>query len=168
MDFSVYVYKLADNSKQIISNATQPSWLDETTIVYRKYEKGGHGLWLWDVRTGKTEKINEVVDGAYHPETQETWKKIVYTVYPEKEVWLYDVTKKAGHRLVDQAINSFFVTPTKIIYEEVGPCNGDEEECGAIMDYKVKAVAVFDIEGNNKTGVIPDLVSTGWATSVYR
>ena len=155
MDFNVYVYDLTNDSKQILSGATQPEWLDNNTIIYRKYEENGDGLYLYNVNTKMQEKIDGVDNASYSPEVLTGANKVIYTIYPKKQIWLYDLNTKKNSKILDSAINGFWVTPTKIIYEEIEL--GDEmDEMG---EYKIKSVALFDLETSSRIGSIADIKS---------
>ncbi|OGC50800.1 hypothetical protein A2716_02065 [candidate division WWE3 bacterium RIFCSPHIGHO2_01_FULL_40_23] len=165
-DFNVYVYNLSDFSKQVISGATQPEWLDDKTIVYRKYEKKGDGLYLYNITTKTQRKIEGIDEASYSPSVLTGSNKILYTVYPDKQIWLYDFTTKKNSKVLDKAIFGSWVTPTKIIYEEIELCNG-KVDCGGMMgEYETKSISVFDLETKVKD-VISDLESTYEAASEY-
>lgn len=166
-DFNVYVYDLTNSSKQIISGATQPEWLDNKTIVYRKYEKSGDGLYLYNVNTKSQEKINGVNNASYNPTVLTGADKIIYAVSPDKQVWIYDLNTKKNSKVADSALNAFWVTPTIIVYDKVKLCNGDEN-CGGMVDYEVVSVDVFNLESNTKTDSISDLQSTYDSASEYK
>lgn len=166
-DFNIYVYDLTNGSKQVISGATQPQWLDSNIIVYRKYEKNGDGLYLYNVNTKTQEKINEVDNASYNPEVLTGANKVIYTVYPDKQIWLYDLNTKKNNKILDNSINGFWVTPTKIAYEEIELCSG-EEDCEGMLDYKVKSVALFDLETSSKIDSIVDMKSAHSVVSQYK
>lgn len=166
-DFNIYVYDLTSGSKQVISGATQPEWLDNKTIVYRKYEKNGDGLYLYNVNTKTQEKINGVDNASYNPIVLTDANKVIYTVYPNKQIWLYDLNTKKNSKISDSSLNGFWVTPTKIVYEEIEPCNG-REGCGGMVDYEVKSVSIFDLESNAKIDLVSDLKFTYGVASQYK
>ena len=150
----------------MISGATQPEWLDDKTIVYRKYEKKGDGLYLYNITTKTQRKIEGIDEASYSPSVLTGSNKILYTVYPDKQIWLYDFTTKKNSKVLDKAIFGSWVTPTKIIYEEIELCNG-KVDCGGMMgEYETKSISVFDLETKVKD-VISDLESTYEAASEY-
>ena len=166
-DFNIYVYDLTSGSKQVISGATQPEWLDNKIIVYRKYEKNGDGLYLYNVDTKNQEKINGVDNASYNPTVLTGTNKVIYTLYPNKQIWFYDFNTKKNSKISDSSLNGFWVTPTKIVYEEIELCNG-KEGCGGMVDYEVKSVNIFDLESSAKIDLISDIKSTYGVTSEYR
>jgi len=168
-DFNVYIYDLTNGSKQVISGATQPEWLDDKTIIYRKYEKSGDGLYLYNVNTRNQEKINGIDNASYNPTVLTGVKKVIYTVYPNKQVWLYDLNTKKNSKVVDNALNGFWVTPVTIVYEKIELCNG-KEGCGGMVDvdYEVKSVDVYNLESGTKIDSISDLQSSYGVTSEYK
>ncbi len=66
----LFMYDLSNDKKDVIDNATQPQWMDSNLIVYRSYDEEtqkGDGLYIYNVKTKKSEKINGVVDASYLP-----------------------------------------------------------------------------------------------------
>jgi hypothetical protein len=166
-DFNVYIYDLTNGSKQVISGATQPEWLDSKTIVFRKYDKSGDGLYLYNVYSKTEEKISGVDSASYGPTVLTGANKVIYTVYPNKQVWLYNLNTKKSSKVVDNALNGFWVTPTMVVYEEVEPCNG-REGCGGMVDYEVESVSIFNLDSGIKIDSISDLRSTYGVASLYK
>lgn len=159
-NYNIYIYDLSNNSRvRITPEATHPEWLDNQTIVYRKYlggKEGGDGLYLLNVDTGDEEKIKEANDGSYKPSALTGTGKVVYSVYPNGQVWIYDSNTGENKKVLDNALNGFWVTPTKIVYEKGSMCRG--YECG-FDPFEVESVNVFDLESGTQTDSILDFQS---------
>lgn len=152
-DFNIYIYNLTTGTKQIIENATHPQWVNDTTIIYRKYPDGG--IYLYDIAEKKYKKIDEISQNAYYLSMLQGTNKLLFTDHEAKQLWLYNLTTKENKKILDGALQGFWLTtPTKIVYNEVRPCT-QAEECG-MLDYKVLSVSIFDIEKMTKIGSIPD------------
>ncbi|MFH1560976.1 MAG: hypothetical protein ABID04_00110, partial [Patescibacteria group bacterium] len=77
-DFNVYIYTVGFDVKTVLSNATQPEWIDDNKIVYRRYNGGGDGLYVYDVLDQTQKKIQGVKDDSYFPEVLSGEDKILY------------------------------------------------------------------------------------------
>jgi len=162
-DFNVYVFNLSDSSEQVITGATQPEWLDNSTIVYRKYEKDGDGLYLYSLKTNINEKIDGINKSSYKPEVLTGTSKVLYTVYPGKQIWLYDVNTGENIKILDNALYGYWVNHEKIIYYELDP-DSEMDEMGG---YDFKSVSLFDLETKSKISSIPEMLSIWCIDSLY-
>ncbi|HLD26875.1 MAG TPA: hypothetical protein VJB63_02890 [Patescibacteria group bacterium] len=151
-DFNIYIYNLSNGDKQIIENATHPQWVNNTTIVYRKYVGGG--VYLYDIVAKTYKKIDAITQDAYYLSMLQGTDELLFTDYEAKQLWLYNFTTKENKKILDGALDGFWLTPTKIVYNEVRLCT-QAEQCG-MLDYKVLSVSIFDIEKMMKIGSIPD------------
>jgi len=166
-DFNVYVYNVGSDVKNVLSNATQPEWVDNNKIVYRKYEKEGDGLYVYDVINQTQNKLQEIANNSYRPEVLLGGKKILYENNADKQVWLYDLSTHKNTIVVENALSPFWLTSTKIVYNEIELCNG-REGCGGMVDYEVKNVAVYDLATGSKIENISGLQSNyGMATQFH-
>jgi len=168
MDFNIYVYNLAENSKDIVKDATQPQWLDNGSIIYRKYmgnSGGGDGLYVYDVKTKTSEKISDLMYSSYLPNVLLGTKKIVYNNYPDKQVWLFEKANGKNVKLSDWALNPIWVNENNIAFTSVEGCSGGE--CDGMSDYNILGISVFDLK-TNKATLIPGLNAMGPLVTEYK
>lgn len=155
-DFNIYLYNLSNSEKQIIENATHPQWANNTTIVYRKYQSGG--IYLYDIVNKTYKKIDGISQNAYYLSALPEINKILFTDNDAKQLWLYDIMTKENKKILDNAYRGFWLSPTKIVYDEIRVCT-TEDQCG-MKDYKNLSESLFDVEKMTKIGSIPDNSST--------
>ena len=166
MDPTVHVYDLSNDKKDVIENATQPQWMDSELIVYRSYDEEnqkGDGLYIYNVKTKKSEKINGVVDASYLPNVLYGTKKIVYNVYPEKEIWLYNGENGKNEKLTDLGLDPLWVNESTVVFTSIENCTND---CEGMMDYNVLGVAIFDLKTNTAI-FIPEIKDAGSIVTEY-
>ncbi|MBP8979002.1 hypothetical protein KBG23_00780 [Candidatus Dojkabacteria bacterium] len=166
MDPTVHVYDLSNDKKDVIDNATQPQWMDSNLIVYRSYDEEtqkGDGLYIYNVKTKKSEKINGVVDASYLPNVLYGTKKIVYNVYPEKEIWLYNGENGKNEKLTDLGLDPLWVNESTVVFTSIENCTND---CEGMMDYNVLGVAIFDLKTNTAI-FIPEIKDAGSIVTEY-
>jgi hypothetical protein len=167
-DPNIYVYDLENNEKQIISEATQPEWLDDETIVYKKIEtvinNEEDGLYLYNISSKNKEKIIGIDDRAYMPKVLAQSKKILYRVLPNQEIWLYDFNTKQNNKVLENSSNfqrefsryilSFsWISPTKIIYAYIEPCD-ENEGCEELTPEYNPPLALFDLESKMEKNIV--------------
>lgn len=169
-DFTTHLYDVsAGKETLIIQNSTMPSWMDNQRIILRKYIEGNNpanGLYIYNVAPRSEVKIEGTPVDSYNPEILLGEEKVVFWVNTDKALWLYDLRSKENKLLISKAIHGFWVTPTKILFEEIEPCYG-REDCGGMMDYEIQSVSLYDLELGQKTESIPDLQSFYGAASLY-
>lgn len=168
MDFNVYVYNLAENSKDIIKDATQPQWLDSGSIIYRRYMANGgseNGLYVYDVKTKTSGKISGLMSSSYLPNVLLGTKKIVYNNYPDKQVWLFEKANGKNVKLSDWALDPIWVNESSVAFTSVEECSGGE--CDGMSDYNVLGISVFDLK-TNKATLIPGLNAMGPLVTEYK
>ncbi|HLD03349.1 MAG TPA: hypothetical protein VJC17_01100 [Candidatus Dojkabacteria bacterium] len=159
LDFNVYVYDLNKGTRAVISGATHPDWLDNTTIIYRKYENSkGDGLYLYDVVAKTQEKINDVVNSAVTPIVLKNKKKVLYTVFTDLQIWVYDMDTKKNTKLLDDALGGVWASESQIVYNETAECTDQDFFCEE--GYKIESTNIYDLE----TGSKPDeLIGAGYS-----
>lgn len=155
-DFNMYVYGVDSNTKMVLQHATQPEWVDNNKIVYRKYENEGDGLYIYHVDSQTQEMLQGVTKDSYRPEVLLGDNKILYENNSDKQVWIYDLETGNNTLLMDMALSPIWLNSTKILYIEIEMCNG-KENCGGMFDYEVKNVALYDLTDKSKVTTIPDL-----------
>ena len=159
LDFNVYVYDLNKGTRAVISGATHPDWVDKTTIIYRKYENSkGDGLYLYDVVAKTQEKINDVVNSAVTPIVLKNKKKVLYTVFTDLQIWVYDMDTKKKTKLLDDALGGVWASESQIVYNETAECTDQDFFCEE--GYKIESTNIYDLE----TGSKPDeLIGAGYS-----
>lgn len=99
MDFNVYIFDTDGNALAEVENATQPAWLDDRTIVFRRYPGGG--LYSLGVDTKKENKLSGISDNAYNPKVLPGTQKIVYWVNEGNgQVWMADLATGTNEKLL--------------------------------------------------------------------
>ena len=167
LDFNIYVYGVNSDVKKVIQNATQPEWVNNNEIVYRKYEKEGDGLYIYNLESQTQRKLQSVDRESYNPEVLLGDNKILYENIPEKQVWLHDLTTNDSVLIADLALTPVWLNANKIIFSEIEMCNG-KEGCGGMVDYEIKNIVVYDLSAKTKIGVVPELQSLyGTATQYH-
>lgn len=167
-DFNIYVYNLEEGKKDIIKNATQPQWLDNDLIVYRKFiyddenhiRRKGDGLYVYNTKTGTSEKIRGVADSARTPNVLHGTKKIVYRVNPDfdpdvwlrpdLEIWLLDYESGENRKILDSAAFPTWLNENNIAFTILEEC----DDCMYGTDFSEGAF--FDLNTNTITP-IPEL-----------
>lgn len=168
MDFNTYVYTLADSSKVKISKSTHPKWLNDSSVVYVKYGTPS-GMYVYDLTTSTSSKIEAISDGVYGPEVL-TPTLFAYTDYTNKSVKKYDVTLGAVSNVADSAVFGFWVNDQYVVYEAVGTCPAGDEAClneQEMAGYIVSGVKVVNI-ATGQIDTISNLGSVYTASTMYR
>ncbi|HLD11581.1 MAG TPA: hypothetical protein VJB91_01610 [Patescibacteria group bacterium] len=165
-DFTVHFYDLSTGKKKVLDNATQPSWLDNTHIVYRNYsgsESGG--LYLYDLNTQETTKVSGSTKSSYHPEVLKGTNKVLSYEYDPKEVRIYDLEKNTQTAIATQTISGFWVTPNVVAYTKTKPCT---DECMGPIDYTPVSLATYDLSSQKEGAVLPiDATSFYLSATLY-
>lgn len=169
-DFTTHIYDSSTGKEMlIIQNSTMSSWVDEARIIFRRYVQGDspeNGIYIYNLNSKTATKIENVPVDSYHPEVLLGGEKLVFWTNKDKALWLYNLQSKENKLLINKAVHGFWVTPTKIVFEEIEPCNG-REDCGGMMDYEIQSVSLYNLELRQKTESIPDLQSTYETASLY-
>ncbi|HKZ34391.1 MAG TPA: hypothetical protein VJ179_00790, partial [Patescibacteria group bacterium] len=152
-DFTVHIYDLASGKNQVVENATQPSWLDDTHIVYRNYSgSGSDGLYVYDVSAKTSTKIQGSTKSSYHPEVLKGTRNVISYEYDTKEVRIYDLEKRTQTTVATQALSGFWVTPTLVSYTKTQPCS---DECMGPIDYTPVSLVAYDLSSQTESASLP-------------
>ncbi len=168
VDLTTHIYNASTGEElAVIENSTQPDWLDDQRIVFRRYDADAsseNGLYVYIVGSGRETKFSGVTETAYRPEVLPGTDQVLYEDNPEKQLWLYDVSSKESTLVVENALSGFWLSPTQVVYSNVTSCGG---ECG-MVDYEVESIDIYDLSLGQKAGSIPGLQDTYGISSLYR
>lgn len=159
-DFNIHIYGVNTDQKHLIQQATQPEWLNDNEIVYRKYDKVGDGLYIYSLNNQAKKKIQGVDKDSYNPEVLRGENKtvIAYENPQNKQVWTHDVTTNNNTLIADMALSPIWLNPNKLIFYSVELCD-DSVNCPAMQDYKVKNISVYDMSAKTIVSTIPEIYS---------
>jgi len=167
-DFTTHVYNSSTGAElAVITNSTQPDWLDNQRIIFRKYDADAsleNGLYAYTVGSGAETKFTGTATTAYRPELLSGANKVLYENNAEKELWLYNLSLEDSTLVVENALFGFWLSPTQIVYDNIVSCG---EEC-LMVDYEVASVDIYDLSLGQKIDSIPGLQDTYGAGSLYR
>lgn len=145
-DFNTYLYDLKNDKKIIIPNSTQPSWLNDTQIIYKGFDAKlniGTGLYIYDTVSDESSKITDISATGGFPNVLKD-NRIIYK--DKGDIWLYDFNIKESRKLLISATVFSVINDVKFSYVDVIPCNG-KENCGGLMgNYEYGKEKVFDIQ----------------------
>ncbi len=141
MDFNVYVFDLSSNQLAKIENSTQPAWLDDGTIIFRRTNEGLYSFSL----SSKTERKYEGVSSqAYEPEVLDGKMKVVYWLNEDNgQVWLLDASSGEYEMLLNNAADPLWLSEEEILLAETRECS-ESEPC-MVRAFSPVAVSVFNI-----------------------
>jgi hypothetical protein len=162
-DSNVYIYNLTDFSTEVIENATQPRWLNNNTIVYRHYKniasymdntEGGR-LYIYNINTHSSQKIDAIAKGAYHPVVLDE-NKILYSVVEDRTLWIYDFQKKEIKEVLESAYRGAWISENLIAYISIINCEGRENCGGPGGDYENNDIEILNLNSltSSKTGLM--------------
>ncbi len=167
MDFTTHIYNTTTGAElAVIENSTQPDWLDNQRVIFRRYDADAsseNGLYVYTIGSGAETKFAGTPTTAYRPELLPGTDQILYENNPEKQLWLYDLSSEENTLVVENALFGFWFSPTQIVYSNVTSC---DDECGMI-DYEVESIDIYDLSLSQKVGSVPNLKDTYGASSLY-
>jgi len=149
-DFSVYVYNLFDGTNQKIENATQPAWLDNKKIIFRRYQDGG--FFIYDADTKASTQITGIGADGFEPHTLRNQSKVLYHLNNTAVVHEYDLSTNTDKLLISNAMNALYVNDSKLVFNEMKPCTPDE--CMEATGWQSSAIKIFDLTTNSVVGII--------------
>jgi hypothetical protein len=144
MDFNVHVYDLEGNELAKIDNSTQPAWLDDKNIIFRR---SGEGLYFFDLSTKIEKKIEGASDNALEPKVLDGKSMIVYWVNEGNgQVWLLDIASNKNEKLLDDASDPLWISEEEILVSENKAC----PDCMG-RTFSTTSVSVLNIKTKSKT-----------------
>lgn len=145
-DDNIYLYDLKHNTKRSIPKATQPSWLNDTQIIYKGFDAKLNialGLYIYDTVSKESNKVIDIPDTAGFPNVLSN-NRIVYK--DKGDIWLHDFNTNESKKLLISATVFSVINDVKFSYVDVIPCNG-KENCGGLMgNFEYGKEKVFDIQ----------------------
>lgn len=161
-DFNVYIYNLSSGTQQVILNATHPTWLDDDTIVYRKYQK--EGLYIYDLLARSSTQIEGILGDVYYPVILPGTGKMLYSTDPVAGVYVYDFNTKLAKKVTNDAVRPLWVTSNVIVYSSVESCG---ENCGPEQVFNYLSVDSYDLTTNKVLGTIENAITTYGMTTEF-
>jgi hypothetical protein len=165
-DANIYIYNLTNNTKNIVSNATQPAWLNNNSIIYRQFNSetnSGANLYEYNIDTKSTKKVPNTLENARFPTTLDA-TRIVYE--EESNIVYLDLASNEKRTLVTNAANIKRISQDYVLYNEVTICNEDPN-CGGIMgQFEYGKVFSLNIETGESIETSLDLLLTN-TSSIY-
>ncbi len=166
-DFNTYVFNLVANTNQKITESTQPEWLDNVTIIYRRYAGGaGDGLYTFNINTAAKSKITVLANTSYEPEIQDG--KVLYFEDAGDDVWLYNVNTGTYAELVSSASDAFWVTTTDVAYYTTTPCTPTNCEGMNTDDFESTGMEIYNTTTKTKTTLDPMFKSLSIFATLYK
>lgn len=178
---NVFLYNLANGSRQVIADVWSPVWIDNVTIGYMGANKDRDGnlpspyyYYEYTINTQTVKSKTEAGAPKFDASPLKGEGKMLYSVYDDAQVWLYDLNTQTRSKVLDNAISGVWVTPTVIAVKNVVKTCNDEaknyrDQCGfSGGDYDVVSIDIFDLASNTKIGTMSGDWSEGdEITSLY-
>jgi len=155
-DINVYIYDVNSGDKKTIPDATTPEWLDNDTIVFRRYsakDTPNNGLYIYTLSTASEQKIDAIMSNAYFPAVDRRQSQITFTDLNTLEVSTYNLLDKQVVKVLDNAKNTLWLNGETIVYNETTRCTAD---CGP-SEFESTAVKTKNIL-SGEVGTIPNLI----------
>jgi len=142
-DSNVYIYNLNNNTNEVITNATEPSWILGDQIIYKKYNSKGKGLYIYDFNT-QQDKVIVSDENADNPNVL-GGGTFIYNIGPN--VWLYNIDQSGGiqRNIITDGNNAVWVSDSKIVYQQIEICKPNESCDPRGGNIKVKDVAIYNL-----------------------
>lgn len=161
-DFNVYIYNLSSGTQQVILNATHAAWLDDDTVVYRKYQK--EGLYSYDLLTRSSTQIEGITGDVYYPTILPGTGKMLYSTDPVAGVYVYDFNTKLAKKVTNDAVRPLWATSNVIVYSSVESCG---ENCGPDQVFNYLSVDSYNLSTNKVLGTIENDITTYGMTTEF-
>lgn len=162
-DFNVYVFDLHGNSLARIENATQPAWLDNKMVIFRRK---GEGLFGFDIFSKREKKFEGTSNNAYNPRVLRGLSKVVYWVNEGNgQVWFLDALTGKNEMLLNNASDPLWISKEEILVSENRKCLEDDP-C-MWRDFVSTAISVFNISSKSKTKLFESEDGIGGGNILY-
>jgi hypothetical protein len=166
-DSNIHIFNYQNDSDLIIPNATHPNWLDENKVIYRGYSEEDPGyLYVYDINSKVTTKVSQVSKASTNPEVLDT-NNIVFEDSLDNTIWTYDFVKGSDAKILDNAVQPFWLSENYIVYSEIEKCSASDEECGGILgDFEYGDVKLFNLK-NKSSSTITEIENLFRVVSSY-
>jgi len=156
-NFKIYIISLEGKITDQIEDATQPRWIDNKNIIFRKYsnKRAGH-LYIYNLGNKKMQKLGSNIEASYN----------VSVINPYISFWepsefsnLYIYNKQDDKLLMkeEKAAYPAWISNDKIIYGKVRKC--EENECRKIgtIQYESQLIVEKYIVKNIHSGYTEEI-----------
>jgi hypothetical protein len=155
-DFNTYAYNLVTGTKVKIGNSTQSAWLDDGKVVYRKIvNKLGEGLYVFDIATQTSTKLEKASKDSYDPSTLRDTDKVLYRERVGKKLWIYDISDNTSTLLQSDAGYGIWVDANTVLWTEIEDCKDENEEDDAcfMSETKLKSTQITSVDIGKTTKI---------------
>lgn len=155
MDFNVYLYDPNGGLLATIQNATKPAWIDNDTIVYRKYSSSSPGfLYMYDLDSRTSTKITESTENAYDPKVL-GMNLVFWDRDTQGTSFIYDYANMEINTISDLAIFPLWLSQDEVIIEKTRACSAGECDMPDSLEYELNLVtdsyAVHNLDTDAET-----------------
>lgn len=127
-DFNVYILNRKGKIVNKIKNATQPTWISNDKVVYRKYQTGY--LYKYNLKTKKSTKIKNTPVESFNPTYLADNNKIAFWVGIKKPfIYTYSLSSGKVKKIVKNAVYPTWLNSKKIVVNKAKTCDPYKAMC---------------------------------------
>lgn len=151
-DFTVYVFDLRGNGLDEIENATYPAWVDNDTVVYRRYSNKTSGyLYLRDLKSNKSARVERSSMAAYGPEVS-GGRMFYWEASGLGSTYVYDFARGEGSLLYENSAYPKVLSDEEILIALTRSCRDEECEDYGTREYETQFVVDMFVVLNLTSG----------------
>ncbi|MBU0975266.1 MAG: hypothetical protein ABIE03_06070 [Patescibacteria group bacterium] len=140
-DFTIDILDLEGNLLAKIKDATNPSWLDNDRIIYRKYSNEDAGyLYTYDLTTQQSTKIEKSTNAAYAPKIQGS-AVVFWDASGLGKTYLLDISKNELTTISEDSAYILWLSDKEVIFAKTRLCQANECQTPNSQDYFSQFVA---------------------------
>ncbi len=148
-DFNVYIYNSSGDNVDKIESATQPEWIHENKIIYRKYSNKSSGqLYTRNVEDKTSSPLSKTQSAAYNPKV--LGDRVLYWENTSGgTVFMYNVKTKTNTKIAQGAAYPIWLSENEIIFARTKKCKDRECQLPGTDEYdtqfKIREFRIHDI-----------------------
>lgn len=147
LDFNLYLYPINGLSPTIIKNATQPTWVDHQTLVYRSIPSEGNpgGIYSYSLATKKSSLFMPAESSLntsqmYWPRTSPDGQHLSFFEYNKQITYIVSTSSKQVVAEIKNAVDTHWIDDDTLYFTRTGKCT-ETDPCGQIpYSYRGKGV----------------------------
>ncbi|MEW6407648.1 MAG: hypothetical protein AB1465_03080 [Patescibacteria group bacterium] len=135
-DYNIYIFNRKGRLINKIKNATHPTWISNSKIIYRKYQKGY--LYKYNLKTEKSKRIKKIPKNSFDPKYLPENNKIAFWVgIKNPKVFVYNLKNK---KLVNTKIRAAYpkwLDKERLLVNKARKCDPNNFMCPQTANFGI-------------------------------
>lgn len=146
-DYNIYIFNRNGRLINKIKNATHPTWISNSMLIYRKYQKGY--LYKYNLKTKKSKRIKKIPKNSFNPKYLPENNKIAFWAGVENpKVFIYSLKNKKLINTKIMAVYPKWLDNGRLLVNKAKKCDPDNFMCPqttnfGILDLKNKKLKII-------------------------